>query len=298
MLETNLLNYKSPDDSKIESIIKAHSKTFSLASGLFPPAKRTAIRALYAFCRVTDDLADQHRATRLDIEDWRMCVRRPINKQDPAVLKFWKSVRQRYAINPRYEDELIDGIAMDVDYHRYKTWEDLQSYCYHVASTVGLLSIPIIGLAPGACLEDAEPYAIKLGIALQLTNILRDIGEDARNGRIYLPKDDLSAFGLSEEDVYKETVDQRFINLVKFEMERARSLYVGAFPGIAFLHKDGRFAVAAAARLYAGILDEIEKIQYQVYKYRAHVSSWRKLQMLPAIYNEVRRLKFPGYSST
>lgn len=195
----------------------------------------------------------------------------------------WARVRKSYAVNRRYEKELIDGVRMDLASKTYATWAELENYCYHVASTVGLLSIPIIGLVPGAQLETAERYARQLGIALQLTNILRDVGEDLNRGRIYLPEEDLARFGLTYQDIHARVVDERFRALLRFEIARARELYAAALPGIALLSSSARPAVAAAASLYAAILGQIEKIDFQVYLQRAHTSAFQKLVLLPKI---------------
>ena len=272
-----------PAYNESEKVIRTHSKTFYMASSLMPFEQRLAIRALYGFCRTTDDLVDRQGATLKEIEAWRARVIAPILESDPAILKVWKWTRQQYGADPRYESELIDGVSMDLNRRTYETWEELQNYCYGVASTVGLLSTPIIGLVEGITFEKAAPYAIKLGIALQLTNILRDVGEDAVLGRVYLPNEDLKTFGLTRADIFNGVVDARFIHLMQFEIARARRLYEEAWPGIGMLDRSGRVAVGAAAIFYKAILEEIEAIQYQVYRLRARTSKWRKLALLPEI---------------
>jgi 15-cis-phytoene synthase len=279
-----------------DRLIRSHSKTFYFATGLLPPRKRSAIRSLYAFCRATDDLVDQERATQADVEAWRRKVNRPISDQDEPALLTWSLVREQYGVDRHYEKELIDGVAMDIQVRQYATWADLEKYCYHVASTVGLLSMPIIGLAPGVTFSQAEPFAIQLGIALQLTNILRDVGEDARRGRVYLSLSDLAAHGLTAADIYRGVHDDRFKGLMKFEIERARSYYSQALPGIAMLSRSARPAVGAAALLYRAILNEIEAIDYRVHNQRAFTSIWRKVQMLPGILLTVMRLRTPKLS--
>lgn len=279
-----------------EQVIRTHSKTFYFATGLLPQKERDAVRALYAFCRTTDDLVDRNDASIEDIEAWRRQVDLPAGEQSDPILVCWAQVRRQYQIDRRYEKELIDGVGMDLNFRSYKTWADLKRYCYHVASTVGLLSIPIIGLAPRVTLERAAPYAIKLGIALQLTNILRDVGEDARRGRVYLPEEDLLRFGLTVRDIHQKVYDLRFINLMKFEIQRAREIYRQALPGIAMLNRAVRPAVGAAALLYRAILDEIESIRYQVHLKRAYTTAWRKLRMLPSILYTILTLPKPKES--
>ena len=163
---------------------------------------------------------------------------------------------------------------------RYETFEDLATYSYGVASTVGLMSMHIIGFS-GA---DALPFAIKLGLALQMTNILRDVGEDWRRGRLYLPLEELAHFGLTEADIAAGVVDDRWRAFMRFQLDRTRQLYEEAWPGIGKLHKDGRFAIAAAAGLYRAILPKIEANDYDVFNNRAFVSTWGKLRLLPGLW--------------
>jgi phytoene synthase len=266
-----------------ERITRQNSKTFFTATGLLPESARRAIRALYGFCRSTDDLVDRDGATLADVEAWRSRVALPAAAQPEAALRAWAFIREQYGVNVRYEAELIDGVALDISKQRYANWPELERYCYLVASTVGLMSMPIIGLAEGASFEEAAPYAIKLGVALQLTNILRDVGEDAARGRVYLPQTDLARFGLTADDVLNGLHDDRFVALMKFEIKRARDLYYRALPGIALLSPAARPAVGAAALLYRAILDEIEAIHYRVHTHRAHTTGLQKLLMLPGI---------------
>lgn len=275
-------------------LISQHSSTFYFATGLLPGSERDAIRALYAFCRTTDNLVDQDGAGQREMENWRNQVRLPAAQQSDPILLAWTLTRQAYPVDSRYEEELIDGVSRDITPRRYDTWEELESYCYQVAATVGLLSIPVIGLAPGVTFDQARPYAVNLGVALQLTNILRDVGEDSRSGRVYLPEQDLSRYGLTRADIMAGIYDERFINLMKFEIERARRLYQAALPGIALLRRNMRAAVGAAALLYQAILDEIERNRYQVHRIRAHTSGLRKIALLPKILWTVSSLQAPG----
>ena len=288
-----------------EELTRRHSRTFFLASQLMPVEKRAAVRALYAFCRVSDDLVDASGndadglksgdTARLSngnnstlseslLEDWRW--RSLYLKPEPAdlVTLAWSDTRRRYRIPRLYAEQLIDGVKRDVHQKRYQTFEDLATYCYGVASTVGLMAMHIIGFSDHA----AVPYAVKLGVALQLTNILRDVGEDWQKGRVYLPQEELESFGLSENHLAEaaETgeISSRWQSFMSFQIERNRALYAEALPGIAHLHPDGRFAIQAAADLYAGILDDIEVHAMNVFDRRAHVSSLGKLRRLPGIW--------------
>jgi len=263
-------------------VTRAHSRTFYLASGLLPADKRRAARALYAFCRATDDLVDEAhgRTGGQALSGWsaRLSVPHPA-AHDPVPLA-WADAQARYHIPRGYAEQLIAGVARDLAQTRYASFPELAEYCYGAASTVGLMSMHIVGFAS----RDALPYAVRLGIALQLTNILRDVGEDWQAGRVYLPLDELAAFGLGEADLAAGRVNDRWRAFMRFQIERVRRLYDEAAPGIALLDRDGRFAIAAAAELYRAILDNIEAHDYDVFQRRAHLSAWSKLRRLPGIW--------------
>lgn len=270
-----------------EQLTRHHSKSFYFASAFLPEEKRRAIRALYAFCRCSDDLVDEpEHGLAYSFEGWAALAhsRQIEMKMTHPVLAAWSDTYQRYNLPAKVIDELLAGVRMDLSISRYTTFEQLWLYCYRVASTVGLLSMHIIGYQPGA-----KEYAIKLGVALQLTNILRDVGDDARRGRIYLPLDDLTRFGLTEQDILNGCNDERYRAFIKFQISRAEQLYQEAWPGIAMLHPDGRLAVAAAAEIYRAILPVIEKNNYDNHTKRAFVPKWKKLAMLPRIWWQVRR---------
>ncbi len=266
--------------ARCEEVTAAHSRTFFLASDLLPEPKRQAARALYAFCRISDDLIDcSDEGGLARLEAWRQCALGMPPCDDPVALA-WADTRTHYNIPVRYAEQLIAGVASDVTITRYETFDDLEAYCYRVASTVGLMAMHIIGYVG----RHAIPYAVKLGVALQLTNILRDVGEDWRAGRFYLPRAELAAHGLSEDDVARGRVDDRWRAFMRFQIARTRELYVEALPGIALLDRSGRFAIAAAAELYRAILDDIEAHDYDVFTRRAHVTAAGKLARLPGIW--------------
>lgn len=277
-----------------ETVTAHHSRSFHMASSLLPQDARRAVRALYAFCRVSDDIVDNTTtsdgveqsaaARRQKLEDWRMRVMASTPPEDDPVAMAWTYTRLRYQIPTRYAEQLIDGVAQDLRPHRYASFEELAAYAYGVASTVGLMSMHIIGYRS----SEAIPYAIKLGVALQLTNILRDVGEDLRNGRLYLPQDELDAFGLCEHQLQRGTVTRAWREFMKFQIERNRRLYAEAMPGIALLADEGRFSIAAAANLYQAILRDIETHDYDVFSRRANVSTLGKLRRLPQIWWQSR----------
>jgi phytoene synthase len=179
---------------------------------------------------------------------------------------------------------LIDGVARDLSQTRYQTFNDLATYCYGVASTVGLMSMYIIGFKN----NDAVPYAIKLGVALQMTNILRDVGEDYRNGRLYLPREELVTYGIREEDIAAGRVTDNWRQFMKFQIERTRQLYAEAWAGVKMLEREGQLAVGAASTFYQGILEDIESHDYDVFSRRANLSAWGKLSRIPALWVKVR----------
>ena len=266
-----------------KQITRINSRTFYTACNFLSPEKRQAVHALYAFCRSTDDLVDKARQTiNLDelLNNWRTrLVNHHPAAHDPIPLA-WADSQARYGIPRGYADQLIDGIRRDLHQNRYESFAELTEYCYGVASTVGLMAMHIIGFRD----QQALPYAVKLGIALQLTNILRDVGEDWRAGRLYLPQDELAEFGLCEADIAHGRMDGKWRAFMRFQIRRARQLYDEAQPGINMLDPDGRFAIAAAAGLYRAILEQIEANNYDVINQRAYITTWGKVRRLPAFW--------------
>ncbi|MDQ6693936.1 MAG: phytoene/squalene synthase family protein [Chloroflexota bacterium] len=299
---------RSPDESTgwaykaCTEIIKEHSKSFYFSARLLPAGKQHSIMSLYAFCRLSDDLVDN-----ADDCDDREAAREKANialtawadqnrgnnysihngshdSHNPVVIA-WADTRARFSIPSQLVDDLLSGIRMDLTISRYDTWDELWLYSYRVASTVGLMSMYITG----AETMQAVPYAVQLGIALQLTNILRDVGEDARVGRIYLPAEDMERFGYTEDMLLDGVLNRQFVELMKFEVARATALYRSAYPGVAMLPRDSRLAVSAAANVYRGILGKIEAAKYDVFNRRAHLSMGEKVRALPRIWLEQKR---------
>jgi phytoene synthase len=262
-----------------DGITRRHSRSFFLSSWFLPAEKRQAIRALYAFCRTSDDIVDNPtgEAGRA-LARWVALAQAPQPPPDAPVLLAWHDTATRYAVPRALIDELLAGLAMDLIISRYATFEDLWLYCYRVASVVGLISMRIVGHQPGAA-----PYAVRLGVALQLTNILRDVGEDAERGRIYLLQEDLEHFGVYDEEILAGRRSERFRALMRFEIARAHRLYEEAWPGVAMLSADSRFAIGAAAEIYRRILGKIVANDYDVFERRAHLSLAEKLLLLPRI---------------
>jgi phytoene synthase len=258
-------------------IAKVHAKTFYFASLFLPAEKRRAIWAVYAFCRIADDSADgelraDRRLTALDAWRNELVAAYEGRPRHPVMVALADAAKRfRIPIQPALD--LLAGARSDVTTRRYETYDELLRYCYLVASTVGLLTCPILGYEDDAALR----YGIALGRAMQLTNILRDVGEDARMGRVYLPAEDLRRFGYAESNLRAGTVDERFVALMRFEIARVRTIYDEARPGIALLSPGSRRTVRLALVLYRRILDEIERNGYDVFTRRAHVPARTKL---------------------
>jgi phytoene synthase len=273
-------------------VVRANSRTFELACRLLPPHKRRAAHALYAFCRATDDLVDKTRLvsdTEGLIAAWRSRLSASFHSAHDPVPLAWADTQARSCIPHGYADQLIDGIMRDINQQRYQTFGELAEYCYGVASTVGLMVMYIVGFGS----DGAVPYAIKLGVALQLTNILRDVGEDWANGRLYLPLTELAEFGLGEADIESGYVGDAWRAFMRFQIGRVRQLYREAHPGIQLLDSDGRLAIGAAAGLYRAILDDIEAHDYDVFHRRAYLPAIEKLKRIPAVWWSCRMTRRP-----
>jgi phytoene synthase len=269
-----------------ERLTRRHAGHFYPAFRLLPADQRRALCALYAFMRIADDLADAPGPAAskvLPLEDWRWRLRDCLagtstHPLHPALLHTLTT----YAVPVRYLEEVLDGVAMDLVSDGYETFADLYKYCYRVASAVGLACIHVWGFSD----DRAPKHAEAAGIALQLTNILRDLGEDAARGRVYLPREDLERFGYDPQGFLHGQRDGPFRALMRFEVERARRYYAAAEPLAGLLRPAGRPVFRLMLRTYRGLLDAIEGRDYDVFSSRVRVSRWRKLwlatQALPA----------------
>lgn len=283
-------------------ITAKYSKTFYLGTLLMPKAKRSAIWAIYVWCRRTDELVDGPQAkltTPETLDFWEQQLEsvfagQPIDDPDVALV----DTLQRFPVDIQPFRDMIEGQRMDLCRNRYETFEELNLYCYRVAGTVGLMSSAVLGVdnthlnAPwypeSAYLPEEE--AIALGIANQLTNILRDVGEDTGRNRIYLPLEDLKRFNYSEQDLFNGVIDDRWRSLMQFEIDRAREYYQKAESGIKALNPDGRWPVWSALMLYQGILDVIIKNDYDVFSRRAFVPTPNKMLYLPVAWLRAQAL--------
>ncbi|HCI78136.1 MAG TPA: squalene synthase [Ktedonobacter sp.] len=271
-------------------VTRKASKTFYWGSIFLPQPKRQAIWAVYALCRVVDDIVDEIESTHTPrvghlvgslapqraLDDWRNALQRLYQRggcgDDPIQLA-WSDMLSHYPIPLSPLMELLDGVEMDMMTNRYQNFDELYLYCYRVAGTVGLLTSSIFGYEDELALQ----HAVDLGVAMQLINILRDIGEDAQRNRIYLPLDEMKRFGYSEDDLMQGKINEPFRELVRFQMVRADSYYQRSQPGIQLLSADCRLAVRLSGTLYRLILDRIHLNNYNVFTKRASVPLKTKL---------------------
>ncbi len=276
------------------TITANYAKTFYLATLLMPEPKRKAIWAIYAWCRSTDELVDglkSQSTTSETLDKWETQLESvfagyPVNNMDAALI----DTLEKFPMDIQPFRDMIAGQRMDLYRSRYETFEELKLYCYRVAGTVGLMSSAILGInrdTHNAPWEKNKPLyipteeAIALGIAMQLTNILRDVGEDSHRGRIYLPLKDLALFDYTEVELLQGVIDDRWRALIQFQIQRARKYYALAAQGISYLIPDARWPVWTALMQYQGILDAIARNQYDVFNQRAFVSTSRKMFYLP-----------------
>ncbi len=258
------------------------SKSFYFATKFFPADLARAAHSVYWFCRHTDDLVDECGSVqqgRQDLDAWEAALRSgitaPSSVGHPVLSLFLQTARQ-YGVPLEYAFELIEGMRMDLNQVRYSTFADLRLFCYRVASVVGLMMSSVIGFEDPGTKDEAIPHAIDLGIAMQLTNILRDIREDLDRGRVYLPAEDLARFGYSEAQLHQHTSNEEFSHLIAFEADRARSYYKRGNAGIDYLAARGRFAVKTASDVYSEILRVIESPGFDVFSMRAVVPARKK----------------------
>jgi phytoene synthase len=247
---------------------------------LLPPAKRPFVHALYGFARHVDDIVDdlspslraEERAERL--QEWSADFLADLDwgdTSDPVSRAVIDTV-QRWAIPTSYFADFLDSMRMDLAVRSYRSYDDLVPYMWGSAAVIGLEMLPILGRADASTRWDVlESHAIDLGMAFQLTNFIRDVGEDLRRGRVYLPAESLQQFGVDRDRLARGIVDESIRNLLAWEIERARRLYAKAAPGVELVHPTSRDCLRTALELYAGILDAIERADYDVFSQRVSV---------------------------
>ena len=259
-----------------------HGKTYYLATLLLPAWKRPYVHALYGFARYADEIVDDLASTLTDAQKahwlvgWSEQFLRDVEagRSDHPVSRAVVDTVRRWDIPVRYVEAFLASMRMDLTVTSYETYDDLLVYVYGSAAVIGLEMVPV--LEPLVPREIADPYAQDLGIAFQLSNFIRDVGEDLRRGRIYLPLEDLRAFGVTREHLEHGVVDGPVRRLLAFEIARTRELYRSAAAGVRLLHPTSRPCIETALALYGGILDEVERADYAVLGQRVTVGGGRR----------------------
>ncbi|MDF1853418.1 MAG: squalene/phytoene synthase family protein [Verrucomicrobiales bacterium] len=275
--------------STIESsneIVRRSGSNLAFALAVLPRHKRADMGVFYAFCRVVDDLADDPdlpmETRRAGLSRWRSLIREEIEDPAPGIESEWCDLQERYRFKKDEVEAIIDGVEMDLEPLRFETADELREYCFRVASAVGLVSIEIFGYTDPGCRE----YARQLGYALQWTNILRDVGEDAAEGRVFLPREDLKRFGISEEEILAAQPDPAsFGRLMKDQTRVARRFYAAAEEALPDCDRKSMRSAELMRRIYSGILDAMEGDGYRVFEKRYRLSK-------PRMIGEFLRTKF------
>jgi len=277
-------------------IARSRAKNFYYSFLLLSAQQRKAMCAIYAFMRYCDDLSDEPGATRAAIERWRSEMEDALQGRfsgHPVWPAFHHTVR-RFGIPHEYFREMIAGVASDLEPRGLQTFDELYRYCYQVASVVGLTIIHIFGFDT----RSALPLAEKCGIAFQLTNILRDIREDAERGRIYLPAEDLLRFSVSEQDLRAGNRSDAFVRLMRFEAARARTYYDESLPLLDLVHPRSRPSLWALIAIYSRLLERIESTNYDVFSRRVRLSSLEKSWILVQAVLSRRSTEIPRPAAT
>ena len=261
-------------------ITRSQAKNFYYAFITLPTHKRMAIYAVYAFCRYCDDLSDDKEIKNRSEQfvSLRKELKQSIDGKltNNPIMPALIDTINKFEIPDSYFYELIDGVEMDLAKSRFITFEELKEYCYKVASIVGLISINIFGYKDAK----ANQYAIDLGIAMQLTNIMRDLQEDSERDRIYIPQDEMAQFGYKETDMLNGQINNNFRQLMQFQVERARSYFDSGINLLDFLQDDAIGCTAILHKLYSRILDRIEKKEYDVFSNRVSLTGFEKIMIM------------------
>jgi phytoene synthase len=273
-----------------------HGKTYYLATLLLPRSNRPFVHALYGFARYADEIVDDldsklsPQEKRLELERWSHQLLQDIKagRSEDHIGRALVDTVNRFSIPIAYFEAFLHSMAMDLDVTEYESFDALMEYVYGSAAVIGLQMVPILGAIPGRE-KEALAAAEKLGIAFQLANFIRDVGEDLDRGRVYLPIDELERFGVDRAMLERRMLTPEIISALKFQIERVRELQRAANQGIALLSAESRPCIEAASELYCGIVDEVERINYQVFKKRATTSTWRRIRVaLPAWLRAIR----------
>jgi len=272
----------------LATLVRKSRSSFYYSFLLLPRPKRDAIYAVYALCRAVDDIADdpgdiEAKAERL--KGWREELDRCYaGRPTHPITRALRDCLNRYPIPKGYFEELIAGVEMDLTITRYRTFADLRRYCYRVASVVGLICIEIFGYRH----EATKEYAINLGLALQLTNILRDLKTDGRRGRIYLPQEDLERFGYSEDDLLQGRYTPGFFALMRFEADRAREYFRLAAESLPSEDRKSMASAEVMGRIYRETLETIARKEFRVFEDRIALSRARKIRLALTTWTRMR----------
>jgi phytoene synthase len=273
-----------------------HGKTYYLATLLLPPEKRPFVHALYGFARYADEIVDDLASTLTDDEkanslnQWGEGVISDIKsgKSDDAIGKALVDTVKRFDIPIQYFQAFLHSMAMDLTITEYQEYEDLQEYVYGSAAVIGLQMVSVLGIEKGFSIDEVNASAEKLGVAFQLANFIRDVGEDLDRGRVYLPIAELQAHGVTREMLERKVLTPQIKSALKEQIERVRKLQQESMVGINMLAKQSRACIQAASELYCGIVDEVEKIDYQIFSKRAKTSNWRRMKVAIPAYLSAR----------
>lgn len=269
---------KSATPSAAE-ITRRSQSNLALAFIALSKERRADISTFYAFCRIVDDLADDPgdpTEKQAGLDQWRAALERP-QPDEPALAADVRRIIEKYALPTEHFREIIAGVEMDLQGARYATWDDLRIYCHRVASVVGLVSIEIFGARDPAC----RIYAEQLGLALQLTNILRDVGADLANeGRIYLPAEDLARFGVEPTDLAAHRHNANFRALMEFEADRARGFYAAAQQALPPAERKTMVAAEIMRAVYQRLLEKMGRDEFRVFDRRYALSRWQKVALV------------------
>lgn len=274
-----------------------HGKTYFLATRLLPLAKRPYVHALYGFARYADEIVDDLASTltpeekRTWLTSWSTGILDDIRegRSNDAIGMALIDTINRWQIPHHYFEAFLHSMAMDLTIAEYASYEALSEYVYGSAAVIGLEMVHILGVTKPHLLEETLVGAKKLGIAFQLANFIRDVGEDLERGRIYLPLDELQQFGIDKERLQSRRVDREFKDALAFQINRVRVLQREAEATIANLTPESHGCIKAASELYCGIVDEVEKIDYQVFTKRAKTSTYRRLKVAFPAWWQMRR---------
>jgi phytoene synthase len=266
--------------AECRSITRREAKNFYYAFLTLPPARRRAISVIYAFCRHCDDSVDVEGMTEDKLTTLAQ-IRDDLAKSyrhsaTAPIFLALDDVAQRYEIPQPHFQDIVSGVEADLVKNRYNDFEELKRYCYQVASVVGLICLQIFGYQD----PEAREHAIDLGLAMQLTNIARDVKEDLEMDRIYLPLDEMARFGYSEQDLQAGVLNQQFTDLMRFQAQRAQGYFRGGFKLLPYLSRRSRACPAVLGQLYRKILERIEEADYDVLHQRISLSKGEKIRVL------------------